>query len=262
MRTTRQITAKANHIAVCSNGLILGKIPEAKNIIMLPEAKNIIMLPEAKNIIMLPEAKNNIVVKKDNIIIKFTPENIKGEYLVTNSNGYNMAQLKTPIPKYDYECIELYGKNLFQDADTRIPVNYGLGIEIEYEGTEYITKRGGSSWRSKPTISLETRSWKGISCGAIHYYGDLHINLPEMVRKDKDGYSHTCHYFPMFNNNKIILTLVLEQWEIDKYPSNYEYFEVGSNHNGFYTLKQLKDYAKEVFEKIFAIGWQFRYEEE
>lgn len=214
-------------------------------------------------ILMQPKAIKTgplfIAQPKDNIIIKFIPENIKGEYLVINSNGYTEAQFNTVIPEYDYDCIELYGKNLFQE-DTRIPVNYGLGIEIEYEGTEYIMKRGGHSWRSKPTVTLETRSWRGISVGAIHYYGDLHINLPEMVRKDKNSYT-SCHYFPMFSNNKIKLTQVLEQWEKDKYPENYEYLYAGQNHDGFYTEKQLKDYAKEVFEKIFAEGWQFRIEE-
>ena len=81
-------------------------------------------------ILMQPKAIKTgplfIAQPKDNIIIKFSPENIKGEYLVINSNGYTEAQFNTVIPEYDYDCIELYGKNLFQE-DTRIPVNYGLG---------------------------------------------------------------------------------------------------------------------------------------
>jgi hypothetical protein len=246
MRTARQISAQAK-ASKKNIGLIgaSGKI----------SIDNIIMSKAESLITVLPKTQS-----KDNIIIKYIPENIKGEYLVTNANGYTVAQLETVIPKNDYECIELYGKNLFQD-DTRIPVNYGLGIEIEHEGEQYIMKRGGHSWRSKPTVTLETRSWRGISIGAIHYYGDLHINLPDMVKKNTDGHTRSCHYFPMFSNNQIKLTQVLEQWEKDKYPENYEYLYVGQNHDGFYTEKQLKDYGKEVFEKIFAEGWQFRIEE-
>lgn len=247
MRTARQISAQAkaskNNVAIIG---ISGKINA--NRIDIPKVKPFKIVPVVKT---LP---------KDNIIIKYIPENLKGEYLVTNANGYTVEQLNTVIPEHDYECIELYGKNLFQN-DTRIPVNYGLGIEIEHEGMQYIMKRGGRSWRSKPTVTLETRSWRGISCGAIHYYGDLHINLPDMVKKNTDGYTTSCHYFPMFSNHIIKLTQVLEQWEKDKYPENYEYLEVGYHYDGFYTMKQLKDYAEEVFNKIFAIGWEFRIEE-
>ena len=246
MRTARQITAqaKANRKKI---GLIGISEPNIADKIIIPRVKPF-------KIVSVKTTQS-----KDNIIIKYIPENIKGEYLVTNANGYTVAQLETAIPKYDYECLKLYGKNLFRE-DTRIPVNYGLGIELEHEGIGYIMKRGGRSWRSKPTVTLDIRSWRGMSYGAIHFYGKLKINLPEMV-KNIDGHLCSCYYFPMFSNNTITLTQVLEQWEIDKYPENYKYFETGSHIDGFYTEKQVQDYAKEIFEKIFADGWEFRIEE-
>lgn len=176
-----------------------------------------------------------------------------GDYIVLNANGYTVEQLSTPIPDKDYLCIE---------QGIKIPVNYGLGIEIKYDGQLYKMNRGGSTWRGKPTVTLEIRTWRGMSFGAIHYYGRLKINLPEMERQDKPGYTMSCWYFGMFKNSEIELTQELEQWEKDKYPENYEYATVGGRHNGFYTEKQVKDYGKEVFEKIFEKGWHFRIEED
>jgi hypothetical protein len=175
-----------------------------------------------------------------------------GDYTVLNANGYTKEQLNTPIPDKDYECIE---------QGVKIPVNYGMGIEIKYNGQLYKMNRGGHSWRAKPTVTLEIRSWRGISFGAIHYYGRLKINLPEMERQDEAGHIMSCWYFPMFKNSDIELTQVLEQWEKDKYPENHKYLSVGGRHTGFYTVKQVKDYAKEVFEKIFEKGWNYRVEE-
>ena len=63
----------------------------------------------------------------------------------------------------------------------------------------------------------------------------------------------------MFKRNDIELTQVLEEWEIKKYPENYkDYYHAGQRHRGFYTKKQVTEYAELVFEQIFEEGWLYR----
>lgn len=166
--------------------------------------------------------------------------------IITNANGYTINQLNTEIPDSDYKC---------RNAGIRIPLNYGMGIEITYDGEKYIMKRGGLSGGAKVILKINT--WKGISSTAIHYNGKLKITLPEMTRVDKDGYTCSCWDIPMFKNNSIELTQVLEQWEIDKYRENYEFLQVGSIHRGFYSVELLKTYAKQVFEQLFENTWKY-----
>lgn len=226
MRTARQISAQAK------------KLRNAKEV----EPTKLIT-PNAR---IVEKLSQPIIIEP-----KFPDGSIISRYNITNPNGYTEEQLNTPLPREDYEFIE---KGIV------IPVNYGMGIEVEYNGEKYIFKRGGSGWRSKPTVSLEISTWRGVSFGAMHYYGKLNLRLPEMTEVGRDGW--TCStYIPMFGNDDIKLTQVLEQWEIDKYPDNYEYNRAGERHDGFYTMKQLKDYAEEVFQKIFEKGWNFRIEE-
>jgi hypothetical protein len=240
MRTARQISeqAKAKKIGVATIG-----IPKENTGIEIAKALGAITnnpKPVVKDVVdLIPKWREGFFIGENN------------QYLITNPNGYTKEQLNTPLPEQDYEFIE---KGL------KIPVNYGMGVEVEYSGTKYIFKRGGSTWRGKPTVSLEISTWRGISGGAIHYYGKLNVRLPEMTEVDRVGW--TCSsYIPMYDNNRIELTQELEQWEIDKYPEHYEFNHAGQHHKGFYTMKQLKDYAEEVFEQIFEKGWHYRIEE-
>ena len=182
----------------------------------------------------------------------FFKDNIEDGYYIINANGHTKEQLETELPREDIDYIE---------QGIVIPVNFGVGIELLHKGERLIYRRGGSTYRSKPTVTLEITSWRGISCGALHYYGKLKIGFPEAVyisNKEKQNYT-TSTYIPMFKRNDIELTQELEQWEIDKYPENYKnYYHAGQRHRGFYTKKQVMEYAELVFEQIFEKGWEYR----
>ena len=182
----------------------------------------------------------------------FFKEDKEDGYYIINANGHTEEQLTTELPRKDIDYIE---------QGLKIPVNFGVGIELLHKGERLIYRRGGQSYRSKPTVTLEITSWRGISCGALHYYGKLKIGFPEAVyigNKEKENYT-TSTYIPMFKRNDIELTQVLEEWEIKKYPENYkDYYHAGQRHRGFYTKKQVTEYAELVFEQIFEEGWLYR----
>jgi hypothetical protein len=170
-----------------------------------------------------------------------------GNNTILNPKGYTEEQLNISLPERDCDFIE---------KGIHVPVDYGMGIEIENNGELYVMKRIG-----KPFVTLHVETWMGISVGAMHYYADLTIALPEMTRKDRNRYTRSCWDIPMFKRNKLELTQVLEQWEIDKYPDHYEYRRAGQRHDGFYTKKQIYEYAPVVFEQIFEKGWIFKIKE-
>jgi hypothetical protein len=195
---------------------------------------------------------NGLHIPKDCMYIPgFFKEDKEDGYYIINANGYTEEQLSTELPREDIDYIE---------AGIKIPLNFGVGVELIHKGERLIYARGGQSWRAKPTVTLEIYTWRGISCGALHYYGKLNICFPEATyngNKEKENYT-TSTYIPMYKRHEIELTQVLEEWEIKKYPKNYRNNEAGQRHRGFYTKKQVTEYAELVFEQIFAEGWIFR----
>ena len=199
--------------------------------------------------------KKGILTKIKVVKAKYTPADADGffvderkSYKIINANGYTVEQLSTELPEKDYEYIE---------KGIKIPIDYGMGVEVIYEGRHYIFQRNGN-W-GKATVTLNITTWRGISSGAMHYYGKLDIRLPEMSEVGTQRTLSSNFFIPMYNNDTIELTQVLEQWEIDKYPENYkDYNHAGDRHRGFYTKKQLIDYAKKMFDEIFGEGWIFK----
>ena len=131
-----------------------------------------------------------------------------------------------------------------------------MGVEVIHEDKQYIFQRNGN-W-GKAVVTLDITSWRGIGVGALHYYGKLEIKLPEMTQVERKSTLSSNFFIPMYDNHTIELTQELEQWEIDKYPENYKYNSAGDRHRGFYTKKQVTEYAKLVFDQIFEDGWIFR----
>jgi hypothetical protein len=163
------------------------------------------------------------------------------DFQILETGGWD---LNKETPEYDYQCLE---------SGLIIPLNYGLGIKTINKGVKYHTHR-----HYKPVVELQISTWMGIGAGAIHYYGTLVFNLPDMMRDDKYGYTIGCSDIPMFHNEKIKLTQILEQWEIDKYPQNFEFQEAGDHHKGFYGIESVKTHGQEIFEKIFTGGWNYK----
>ena len=171
-----------------------------------------------------------------------------GDIEILDDNGWN---LHDTIPEYDWQA---------EEVDMKITPDFGMGVRTRYKNEEFTFKRNP---RIKPTVTLIITTWKGISGDAIHFYGKLEINLPEMEKDNRPGYTvgiSGLGGIPMYYSSTIKLTQILEQWEKDKYPHNYEYYRVGQKHTGFYTPEAVERRAKEVFEKIFSEGWLFKVE--
>ena len=168
-------------------------------------------------------------------------KNIKfGNWYILDANGWD---LNKEFPKEDYEYLE---------QNIKIPSNIGLGIIAKRDDDFFTSKFNG-----KPTVELEITTWRGISAGAMHYYGKLKFDLPQM-KYDSKSWVTSCWDIPMFHNHVIELTQVLEEWEKEKYPDAYEYFEVGDNQRGFYSVDAIERRGKEIFEKVFEKGWKLK----
>jgi hypothetical protein len=171
------------------------------------------------------------------------------EIQLLDDNGWDVTK---KIVKYDWDLDEEC-----KDEYQKIPLDYGLGVKTKYHGQTYTFKRNP---RKKPTVTLKISTWRG-SIGAIHYYGILHIDLPEMAEDGKTGFTCSPHHtLPMFENDQIQLTQILEAWEIERYPHNYEYLSVGDHHRGFYTPEAVIRHGEEFFKKYFEEGWKLKTE--
>jgi hypothetical protein len=166
------------------------------------------------------------------------------EWVILDDKGWD---LNKEIPDYDYHFEE----------DYRFPVDLGLGVRITKKGEYYTSRREGN-----PTVILDITSWKGTGAiGAIHYYGTLKIKLPDFTRDDRHTYGTSTWEIPLFKNESINLTHVLEEWEIKRYPDNYQDNRPGQHIRGFYTPEGAKRAAEVFFCEHFDPGWDFKVEE-
>lgn len=165
------------------------------------------------------------------------------EWEIIDDNGWD---LNKEIEAYDYHY-----------TDEIIPANLGLGVRITKQGEFYTSRRTGP-----PTVVLDITTWRGTGAvGAIHYYGTLKIKLPDFTRDDRHTYGTSAWDIPLFKNESINLTHVLEEWEIKRYPDNYQDNRPGQHIRGFYTPDGAKRAAQEFFEKHFGEGWVLKIDE-
>jgi len=166
------------------------------------------------------------------------------EWEIIDDNGWD---LNKEIPGYDYHIEE----------DYQFPRNLGLGVRITKNGEFYTSRREGS-----PTVILDITTWRGTGAvGAIHYYGTLKIKLPDFTRDDRHTYGTSTWEIPLFKNESINLTHILEEWEIKRYPDNYADNRPGQHIRGFYTPDGAKRAAQEFFDKHFGQDWELVIEE-
>jgi len=157
---------------------------------------------------------------------------------IIDNNGWD---LEKEIPDYDYHIEEPY----------IIPTNLGEGVKVIKDGVAYTSKHKGA-----PSVTLDITTWRGTGAvGAIHYYGTLKIGLPDFWQDDSPRYSCSMWDIPLFKNESINLTHVLEEWEIKRYPDNYRDNRPGQHIRGFYTPDGAKRAAHEFFNKHFGEGW-------
>lgn len=166
------------------------------------------------------------------------------EWEILDDNGWD---LNKEIEAYDYHY----------DDDLKFDRDLGLGVRIAKNGEFYTSRRTGP-----PTVVLDITTWRGTGAvGAIHYYGTLKIKLPDFTRDDRHTYGTSAWDIPLFKNESINMTHVLEEWEIKRYPDNYQDNRPGQHIRGFYTPDGAKRAAQEFFDKHFGQDWELKIEE-
>jgi len=169
-----------------------------------------------------------------------------GQFEILDTAGWDV---ENELPEYDYHLVD---KKII-----KIPSNFACGIKVryDYDGNTYTSK-----YHRDPLVTLVITTWKGMCIEAVHYNGKFEIRLPEMERDDEPGHTIGSISIPIFNNDRIILTQTITEFDKKRFPYNYRYYRVGQRHPGFPGVKSLTIYAEEMFKTIFNEGWKYKIE--
>lgn len=162
---------------------------------------------------------------------------------------------------YDYKNQE--GPKPNRDSKGKIPLNIGCNClfrDTRYENKKMMYTDSRNRGGRYAEVELNITSYIGISPGAIHYYGTLHFNTPDVHPEGQPNTSTTVFDLNLFNRGSIQLTRILEDWEFKKYPGTYDYYDEGDRYTGFYTQEDVIKRGKEVFKDLFGEGWKLKIE--
>jgi len=109
----------------------------------------------------------------------------------------------------------------------------------------------------KRTVVLEITSWMGISIGAIHFYGKLHVQGLEFVNKEKTSRISSNRQPEITRSFNIVVRRPLPKEEKEADPDRYEYYKEGDYIAGFLTTKDLIAAGKRIFKEKFTGDWKF-----
>lgn len=150
-----------------------------------------------------------------------------------------------------------------------IPSTHGVGITFKDEkGKEYTTILGYSKTGARE-LRARITSWRGISAGAIHYYGKIvcyDLPLKYLGDDGKECVSSISGYFDRHKPNEckgfdIEVVRELTQKEIDEDPRRWEYYSAGDITNCFETEEEVFNLMKEIFKKRFKGHWEMEIED-
>jgi hypothetical protein len=112
-----------------------------------------------------------------------------------------------------------------QDVDIKIkiPADLGLGVTTQSNGHTLTSTRemGGRMMKDyMKTVTLKVSTWRGISSGAVHYYGHLEFHGVDFEREGSDSRLSSCGSgVPDYlESGKFELTRPVTQAEIDANP--------------------------------------------
>lgn len=133
------------------------------------------------------------------------------------------------------------------------------------------------SWGHSPgnkvrRATVEITSFRGISIGAIHYYGHIIVQGVNMEYDERPGTSTMCgdceDKFPLSRYSyKLQLTRPITQEEIDidnelgSELARFPYQDVGDLTQCWENEQDIIDFAKEVFKARFKGNWEFYVED-
>jgi len=138
-----------------------------------------------------------------------------------------------------------------------------LELFLRHEGYEIIFRRKKYNLsiqnpRLKDTLQLKIRSWRGVSLGAVHHYGN--IMIPKICFVN-NGISLIVPYrgMPQFLQN-IEMYRALTEEELAENPDRWEGYNVGDDVSGFNSIEDIVKKAQIIQEKYFP-GFKLKTEE-
>ena len=190
-----------------------------------------------------------------------------GTYMIKDVEVYedNNWNLEEHLDGYDYEFfqyLEDHKNGIIPNRDSKgkIPINIGCGVRVNRNGKFYYTSQRCEKSHGG-IVTIDIRSYIGISPEAIHYYGKLKFYLPDFKEEGVNPrYSSSVYNLPLFERGEIEITRKLEEWEFThpRYKHAYDGYEPGDNYKGFYTQDELIKQGKKVFEDLFSPEWKFK----
>ncbi len=137
----------------------------------------------------------------------------------------------------------------------------GLDILMLKEKLHAVKSWGYTKGNPKRRATLNISTFRGISIGAIHYYGTIVIQGVNMEYDGTPGHSRMIldRNIPLAHYTyEIELNRSLTKEEINEDPERWgDYYEEGDLTNCFEKISDLLILAKEIFEKRFIGDWAF-----
>ena len=139
----------------------------------------------------------------------------------------------------------------------------GLDIVIPEKKLHATPSWGHTKGNKKRRVSLEIRTFRGVSYGAIHYYGKLMVQGVCMEFDEKPGVSTTLldDDIPLsLYLYELTLKRQLTQSEIDNDPERFgkRLYRAGMMVDRFNTQDAIVQLAKKVFALRFSGNWELR----
>lgn len=146
------------------------------------------------------------------------------------------------------------------DITVKIPADLGTGVTTQSENVTLTSTRemGGRIMKDYlKTVTLKVSTWRGISGGAVHYYGKLEFHSVDFAREGSDSRLSSCGYgVPDYlESGKFELTRPVTQAEIDANPKMWEAYHDGDKTDRFDKVQEVIDRGTEIFDKWFENGW-------
>ena len=140
-------------------------------------------------------------------------------------------------------------------------IDCGVGIKwTTKDGLKLHTER---IKRKNRIAELEISTWRGISFGAVHYYGKINVDGVNLVYDEnpscgtmcfemRDTYPLSGYIYELILKREVIKEMIEEDGEM------WKYYHPGSLTDRFDSIEDILKLAKEVFENRFTGGWKFR----
>ena len=152
--------------------------------------------------------------------------------------------------------------DIFQD-------DCGLDIKIQDRGGLHATPSWGRTKNNQiRCATLEISTFRGISGGAIHYYGNIYVQGVNMEYDTNPGTTTMGgdweDKYPLSKYRyQLTLTRPITQEEIDldkelgEHLARFPYQDVGDQTICWESIEQIIEFAKEVFKARFSGKWEF-----